>query len=159
MAQGSGSATRGLALGGLLAACLLLGVADAATHRVDWSFNADNWSKGKSFRAGDVLGEQWPSKPIPFHHRQQLLVISSSKVQTNAYYGHFFSLLRAEFNYDRSVHNVVAVDAGGYSGCRSSGTPYSSGSDRVTLGPGTNYFICSLSGHCGMGMKMIVNAS
>jgi hypothetical protein len=57
MAQGRGSATRGLALGGLLAVCLLLGVADAATHRVDWSFNADNWSKGKNFRAGDVLGE------------------------------------------------------------------------------------------------------
>lgn len=59
MAQGRGSATRGLALGGLLAAAvlLLLGVADAATHRVDWSFNADSWSKGKSFRAGDVLGE------------------------------------------------------------------------------------------------------
>jgi hypothetical protein len=57
MAQERGSATRGLALGGLLAVCLLLGVADAATHRVDWSFNADNWSKGKNFRAGDVLGE------------------------------------------------------------------------------------------------------
>ena len=81
-----------------------------------------------------------------------------SKVQTNAYYVFFF-FLHAEFNYDPSVHNVVAVDAGGYSGCRSSGTPYSSGSDRVTLGPGTNYFICSLSGHCGMGMKMTVNAS
>ena len=71
----------------------------------------------------------------------------------------FFFFLHAEFNYDPSVHNVVAVDAGGYYGCRSSGTPYSSGSDRVTLGPGTNYFICSLNGHCGMGMKMTVNAS
>ncbi|PWZ10121.1 Basic blue protein [Zea mays] len=121
MAQGRGSATRGLALGALLAAAflLLLGVADAATHRVDWSFNADSWSKGKSFRAGDVL----------------------------------------EFNYDPSVHNVVAVDAGGYNGCRPSGTSYGSGSDRITLGPGTSYFICSLNGHCGMGMKMVVNAS
>lgn len=61
MAQGRCSAaSRCLALGGLLAACLLLGAADAATHRVDWSFNADSWSRGKSFRAGDVLGE-WPS--------------------------------------------------------------------------------------------------
>ncbi|RLN19614.1 hypothetical protein C2845_PM02G31140 [Panicum miliaceum] len=120
MAQGRGSATtRCLALGGLLAACLLLGAADAVTHRVDWSFNADSWSRGKSFRAGDVL----------------------------------------EFNYDPSVHNVVAVDAGGYYGCGSSGRAYSSGSDRITLGPGTNYFICSLNGHCGMGMKMAVNAS
>jgi hypothetical protein len=70
-----------------------------------------------------------------------------------------FFFLHAEFNYDPSVHNVVAVDAGGYYGCRSSGTPYGSGSDRITLGPGTSYFICSLNGHCGMGMKMIVNAS
>ena len=29
----------------------------------------------------------------------------------------------------------------------------------VTLGAGTNYFICGLSGHCGLGMKMAVNAS
>lgn len=67
--------------------------------------------------------------------------------------------LRAEFNYDPSLHNVVAVDAGGYYGCSSSGRAYGSGSDRITLGPGTNYFICSLNGHCGMGMKMAVNAS
>ncbi|CAL4913631.1 unnamed protein product [Urochloa decumbens] len=121
MAQGRGSATtRCLALaGGLLAVCLLLGAGDAATHRVDWSFNADSWSRGKSFRAGDIL----------------------------------------EFNYDPSVHNVVAVDAGGYNGCSSSGRAYGSGSDRITLGPGTSYFICSLNGHCGMGMKMAVNAN
>jgi hypothetical protein len=71
----------------------------------------------------------------------------------------FFFSPRAEFNYDPSVHNVVAVDAGGYYGCRPSGTSYGSGSDRITLGSGTSYFICSLNGHCGMGMKMIVNAS
>ncbi|KAJ1297879.1 hypothetical protein BS78_01G411700 [Paspalum vaginatum] len=119
MAQGRGSAT----LGGLLAVCLLLGVvahiADAETHKVDWSFNADAWSKGKNFRAGDVL----------------------------------------EFKYDRTAHNVVAVDAGGYYGCRSAGTTYNSGSDHITLGSGTNYFICSLNGHCGMGMKMAVTAN
>ena len=66
---------------------------------------------------------------------------------------------RAEFNYDPSLHNVVAVDASGYNSCGSSGRTYSSGRDRITLGPGTNYFICSLNGHCGMGMKMAVNAS
>ena len=65
----------------------------------------------------------------------------------------------AVFNYNPSVHNVVAVDAGGYYGCRPSGTSYSSGSDRITLGPGTSYFICSLNGHCGMGMKMVLTAS
>ncbi|KAF8683584.1 hypothetical protein HU200_044503 [Digitaria exilis] len=121
MAQGRGSATRCLGVGGLLAVCLLLGAADAATHRVDWSlsFSADSWSRGKNFRAGDVL----------------------------------------EFNYDPSVHNVVAVDAADYYSCGSSGRAYSSGNDRITLGSGANYFICSLNGHCGMGMKMAVNAS
>ncbi|XP_062209190.1 basic blue protein-like [Phragmites australis] len=63
------------------------------------------------------------------------------------------------FNYDPSVHNVMAVDAGGYYGYRPSGTVYSSGNDHIMLGPGTNYFICSLNGHCGMGMKMAVTAS
>lgn len=56
MAQGRGSAL----VGGLLAVCLLLGAADlaaAATHNVDWTFNADSWSQGKNFRAGDVLGK------------------------------------------------------------------------------------------------------
>ena len=77
MAQGRGSATtRCLAVGGLLAACLLLGAADAATHSVVWSFNADTWPRGKSFRAGDVLGE-CPTvqanpnlKLLPHHPRQ-----------------------------------------------------------------------------------------
>lgn len=121
MAQGRGSATQGLALG-LLALCLLLGAADvagAATYNVDWSFGADSWSKGKNFRAGDVL----------------------------------------VFSYSPSVHNVVAVDAGGYNGCRGSGTTYSSGNDHVTLGAGTTYFICSVSGHCAAGMKMAVSAN
>uniref|UniRef100_A0A0E0KBI2 Plantacyanin n=1 Tax=Oryza punctata TaxID=4537 RepID=A0A0E0KBI2_ORYPU len=120
MAQGRGSAAQGLSLG-LLLVCLLVGadVAAAATYNVDWSFGADSWSKGKNFRAGDVL----------------------------------------VFSYDPSVHNVVAVDAGGYSGCRESGTKYSSGNDRITLGRGTSYFICSISGHCGAGMKMAVTAS
>jgi plastocyanin len=69
------------------------------------------------------------------------------------------SLGRAVFRYNPAVHNVVAVDAGGYYGCRSSGTSYNSGNDRITLRPGTNYFICSLNGHCSMGMKMAVTAS
>jgi hypothetical protein len=57
------------------------------------------------------------------------------------------------FNYNPSVHNVVAVDAGGYHGCQPSGESYSSGNDRV------NSFLCGLNGHCSMGMKMAVTAS
>ncbi|TVU47677.1 hypothetical protein EJB05_07283 [Eragrostis curvula] len=122
MAQGRGSAARGLALGGFLAVCLLLGAADvaaAATHKIDWTFNADSWSQGGNFRAGDVL----------------------------------------VFKYDPALHNVVAVDRSDYEECRSSsGASYSSGNDHITLKAGTNYFICSLNGHCAMGMKMAVTA-
>ncbi|XBH85925.1 chemocyanin-like [Triticum dicoccoides] len=65
------------------------------------------------------------------------------------------------FSYNPAVHNVVAVDAGGYNSCRGSGAThtYTSGSDHVPLVPGTNYFICSLSSHCGLGMKMAVTAN
>ncbi|KAE8803151.1 Basic blue protein [Hordeum vulgare] len=120
MAQGRGRAGQVFALG-LLVLCLLLGAATAgaATYNVDWSFAADSWSSGKSFRAG--------GRP----------------------------------RYNPAVHNVVAVDAGGYNSCRGSSAAYTytSGSDHVTLVPGTNYFICSLSGHCGLGMKMAVTAN
>ncbi|XP_072971874.1 basic blue protein-like [Typha angustifolia] len=64
------------------------------------------------------------------------------------------------FNYDPSVHNVVAVSSAGYSGCT---TPagakvYSSGSDEITLVKGTNYFVCNFAGHCESGMKIAVTA-
>ncbi|CAL9093357.1 unnamed protein product, partial [Musa acuminata var. zebrina] len=71
MAQGRGSAAAGgqaaVALG-LVVLCLLLAhvqVAEAATYTVGdsggWSFNIASWSRGKRFRAGDVLGECWPA--------------------------------------------------------------------------------------------------
>ncbi|KAI4998398.1 chemocyanin-like [Hordeum vulgare subsp. vulgare] len=65
------------------------------------------------------------------------------------------------FKYGRGAHNVVAVNAAGYKSCsaaRGSRT-YNSGSDRVTLSRGTNYFICSVPGHCQAGMKMAVTAA
>lgn len=98
-------------------------------------------------------GSQTISSPAAGNRQLAALVISRQTLIMA------FFFLPAEFNYDPSVHNVVAVDAGGYNGCRPSGTSYGSGSDRITLGPGTSYFICSLNGHCGMGMKMVVNAS
>ncbi|KAL5218958.1 hypothetical protein ABZP36_019642 [Zizania latifolia] len=65
------------------------------------------------------------------------------------------------FKYDSSAHNVAAVDAAGYKGCT---TPrgakvFKSGSDRVTLARGTNYFICNFPGHCQAGMKLAVTAA
>ncbi|XP_062024054.1 basic blue protein-like [Rosa rugosa] len=64
------------------------------------------------------------------------------------------------FNYDSTLHNVVAVGKGGYSSCT---TPrgakvLTSGKDRVKLARGQNYFICSFPGHCESGMKVAINA-
>ncbi|KAK6940546.1 Phytocyanin domain [Dillenia turbinata] len=86
-----------------------------------WTFDVENWSKGKKFKSGDNL----------------------------------------IFNYDTSLHNVVVVDAKGYGSCTASSTAktYSSGSDKVKLSKGMNYFICSLPGHCDMGVKVAVKAS
>ncbi|XP_048573182.1 chemocyanin-like [Triticum urartu] len=65
------------------------------------------------------------------------------------------------FKYGRGAHNVVAVNAAGYKSCSAArgGRTYNSGSDRVTLARGTNYFICSVPGHCQAGMKMAVTAA
>ncbi|KAH7679739.1 Cupredoxins domain-containing protein [Dioscorea alata] len=65
------------------------------------------------------------------------------------------------FKYDRTMHNTVAVSAAGYRGCTTPGGSkvYNSGNDRITLVKGTNYFICSFTGHCLAGMKIAVTAS
>jgi hypothetical protein len=60
---------RGGAIGGVLALALLVGlfvaarapVAEAAASYMvgdygGWRFNVDKWAKGRTFRAGDVLG-------------------------------------------------------------------------------------------------------
>ncbi|OIW20835.1 hypothetical protein TanjilG_24303 [Lupinus angustifolius] len=65
------------------------------------------------------------------------------------------------FNYSPSSHNVVAVNRGGYSSCR---TPtgskvYRSGKDQIKLSKGQNYFICNYVGHCEAGMKIAINAA
>ncbi|RRT43289.1 hypothetical protein B296_00003016 [Ensete ventricosum] len=133
MAQGRGSV---VALG-LALLCLLLHseVAEAATYVVGgnsgWTFNVAGWPRGKSFRAGDVL--------------------------CNTYR----SMCGAVFNYNPSVHNVVAVRAAGYNSCSAPrGSRVStSGKDRITLARGTNYFICSFAGHCQSGMKIAVTAA
>ncbi|PWZ46497.1 Chemocyanin [Zea mays] len=65
------------------------------------------------------------------------------------------------FKYDSTAHNVVAVNAAGYKGCSAprGAKVYTSGNDRVTLARGTNYFICSILGHCQSGMKIAVTAA
>ncbi|WOL01644.1 chemocyanin-like [Canna indica] len=64
------------------------------------------------------------------------------------------------FRYSSSAHNVVAVSAAGYNSCSAprGSRVFTSGNDRVTLGRGNNYFICSIAGHCQSGMKIAVSA-
>ena len=65
------------------------------------------------------------------------------------------------FNYGVGLHNVVPVNANGYRACKPLGgsRPLTSGKDKVTLRKGPNYFICSITGHCAGGMKIVVNAA
>ncbi|THU53230.1 hypothetical protein C4D60_Mb10t12230 [Musa balbisiana] len=144
MAQGRGSAGGQVTVVlGVAVLCLLLArVAEAATYTVGdtrgWSFNMDSWPRGKRFRAGDVL--------VPL---------------ASFFLGGGDGRGGAVFKYNRSVHNVVAVNAAGYNGCS---TPrgsrvLTSGKDRVTLARGRNYFICNSVGHCQSGMKMAIVAA
>lgn len=65
MAMGRGSAANKVMTMafGLVFLCFILGgeVVESATYTVGdnggWGFNSGSWSKGKRFRAGDVLGE------------------------------------------------------------------------------------------------------
>ncbi|KAG6513890.1 hypothetical protein ZIOFF_024227 [Zingiber officinale] len=65
------------------------------------------------------------------------------------------------FRYSPSVHNVVTVSASGYNSCSVpiGARTLRSGNDRITLGRGTSYFICGVSGHCQSGMKIAVTAA
>ncbi|XP_073127960.1 basic blue protein-like [Henckelia pumila] len=65
------------------------------------------------------------------------------------------------FNYGPGAHNVVSVNRGGYRGCStySGDKVFQSGSDRIKLAKGQNFFICSFPGHCQSGMKIAVTAT
>ncbi|XP_062217546.1 basic blue protein-like [Phragmites australis] len=62
------------------------------------------------------------------------------------------------FNYNRAVHDVAIVNAAAYRSCvvpRGSKV-LRSGRDKVKLGKGTHYFVCTVRGHCQAGMKIAV---
>ncbi|KAK4339946.1 hypothetical protein RND71_041408 [Anisodus tanguticus] len=63
------------------------------------------------------------------------------------------------FKYPKGVHNVVIVNKANYDNCNASGKTFSSGNDSISLGKGTNYFICGIPGHCSGGLKMAVTAN
>ncbi|KAJ6391776.1 hypothetical protein OIU77_025688 [Salix suchowensis] len=52
------------------------------------------------------------------------------------------------FTYDPTIHNVVAVNRGGYSSCitPAGARVYKSGKDQIKLSKGQNFFICNVAG-------------
>ncbi|CAO2047619.1 unnamed protein product [Urochloa humidicola] len=64
------------------------------------------------------------------------------------------------FNYNRAVHDVAVVDAAAYRSCvvPRGARVLRSGRDKVRLGRGTHYFVCTVPGHCQAGMKIAVRA-
>ncbi|KAK6283030.1 PREDICTED: basic blue protein [Theobroma cacao] len=65
------------------------------------------------------------------------------------------------FNYNPSIHNVVAVNRAGYKSCTTpkGATVFQSGKDQIKLAKGQNFFICNYSGHCQAGMKVAITAA
>ncbi|XP_054799353.1 basic blue protein-like [Prosopis cineraria] len=65
------------------------------------------------------------------------------------------------FNYDATMHNVVALNRNGYKSCSApaGARVLSSGKDQIRLAHGQNYFICGNPGHCQSGMRLAINAA
>jgi hypothetical protein len=76
-------------------------------------------------------------------------------------YNWFFFFLYAVFSYVPLIHNVVIVNEIGFNYCSTLGASglYASGSDRITLTKGANYFISGFPDQCLLGMKIAVNAN
>ncbi|XVE60539.1 hypothetical protein DITRI_Ditri05aG0136900 [Diplodiscus trichospermus] len=103
-----------------------------------WTLGVDysTWTKGKTFKVGDSLGE--------------LLNPQSQKKP--------FTIIKSIFNYPTS-HTVDEVSSSDYSTCTVGNaiTTDNSGSTTVALKTaGTHYFICGVVSHCGNGMKLAV---
>ncbi|KAJ1280888.1 hypothetical protein BS78_04G266600 [Paspalum vaginatum] len=62
------------------------------------------------------------------------------------------------FSYNRAVHDVAVVNAAAYRSCvvPRGAKVLRSGRDKVRLGRGTHYFVCTVRGHCQAGMKIAV---
>ncbi|KAA8536525.1 hypothetical protein F0562_029003 [Nyssa sinensis] len=65
------------------------------------------------------------------------------------------------FNYNSSIHNVVALSKAGYDSCKtpSGAKVYQTGKDQIKLVKGQNSFICNFPGHCESGMKITITAA
>ncbi|WVZ73554.1 hypothetical protein U9M48_021845 [Paspalum notatum var. saurae] len=63
------------------------------------------------------------------------------------------------FNYAKGLHTVVEVSAADYMACTAVNALGSDSSGATTVAlktPGSHYFVCSITGHCGAGMKLAV---
>ncbi|CAN6246025.1 unnamed protein product [Urochloa humidicola] len=63
------------------------------------------------------------------------------------------------FNYAKGMHTVLEVSAAEYMACTAANPLGSDSSGATTVPlktPGTHYFVCSITGHCGAGMKLAV---
>lgn len=63
------------------------------------------------------------------------------------------------FKYAKGMHTVVEVSAADYMACTAVNALGSDSSGATTVAlktPGSHYFICSITGHCGAGMKLAV---
>ncbi|KAF8729561.1 hypothetical protein HU200_017503 [Digitaria exilis] len=145
MARGRGSASGALAAAllviiGLLVATSAPLAGAAASHMVGdnggWKLNVDGWAKGRTFRAGDQLASCCCC----------FLPVTVTRTDV--------------FRYNREVHDVAVVDAAAYRSCvvPRGAKVLKSGRDKVTLGRGTHYFVCTVRGHCQAGMKIAVKA-
>ncbi|OEL26937.1 Basic blue protein [Dichanthelium oligosanthes] len=130
MARGRGSASGGA----LAAAVLIIGLLVVAT-------SAPVAEAAASYMVGDYGGwkfnvDRW-AKGRTFRAGDQLV-----------------------FNYNRAVHDVAIVNAAAYRNCvvPRGARVLRSGRDKVKLGRGTHYFVCTVRGHCQAGMKIAVRA-
>lgn len=71
------------------------------------------------------------------------------------------TLWHAVFQYSM-MHTVAEVSSADYTACSATNSiqSYSDQNTKIALtAPGTRYFICGATGHCGNGMKLAVTAS
>ena len=169
-ARGRGSACNGAAVLGAAAAVVIVGflvmsaapLAEAARYTVGdsggWRCYAEGWAKGKTFRAGDVLGNM----PAAARSASVLIcvLVWSISIDQLMYACMWHCGWPAEFKYNAVVHDVAAVDLAAYRSCTvpKGVRKMRSGRDKVTLRKGTHYFICTEPGHCKAGMKLAVRA-
>uniref|UniRef100_K3ZX58 Phytocyanin domain-containing protein n=1 Tax=Setaria italica TaxID=4555 RepID=K3ZX58_SETIT len=114
-----------------------------------WTIGVDYiaWVKGKTFKAGDKLGECRSAAESAAAH-----ALLARREKKNI----------AVFNYPSEEHTVTEVGKNDYFAC-AGGSALSndrSGSTNVTLtGAGTRYFICNIPGHCTIGMRLAVTVA